>query len=157
MAYKAEVIPATAEHIPLIAANVREADRLEFAANWRSAAQVMETGLRVSSKAYTGMVNDMPVCMFGVAPVGAMMPGHGRPWMVGTKQLDDYAVLFLRRCKPQIKEMLTLYPVLTNYVAESNTKAIEWLRWMGFTIAETATLTGIRRMPFLHFELRGKE
>lgn len=150
-------MPAQPEHVAQIAANVREADKQEFAANYRTATQVMEAGLRLSTKAYTGLVNDIPVCMFGVAPVSAFMPDHGRPWMVGTTLLDEYAVLFLRRCKPQVKEMKSLYPVLSNYVAQANVKAIEWLKWLGFTVSEIPVLSGLRGIPFLHFELRGKE
>lgn len=151
------IIPAQPEHVAVIAANVREADKQEFAVNFRTATQIMEAGLRISAKAYTGKVNDIPVCMFGVAPVSAIMPEHGRPWMVGTKALDEYAVLFLRRCRPQVNEMKRLYPVLTNYVAEANVKAIEWLKWLGFTVSSEPVSMGIRGVPFLHFELKGEK
>jgi hypothetical protein len=140
----------------MVAANVRDADRLEFAANYRTARQVLEQALRLSTVSWTGMVDDEPVCMFGVAPIGVMLSGHGRPWMVGTKLLDDplVAVMFLRRNRPKIAEMLELYPVLSNYVAASNVKAIEWLRWIGFTVSDTPVPAGIRNVPFYHFTLR---
>lgn len=154
MAHNARIIPATIDHIAHIAANVRHADRLEFAANFRTAAQVMESGLKMSEVAWTGFVDDDPVCMFGVAPVGGVLPDYGRPWMVGTSKLDEHAIIFLRRCRSQVIEMWRRYPVLSNYVAASNTRTIEWLKWLGFTVSDTTIPVGIRGVPFHHFELR---
>lgn len=155
MARKADIIPALPEHIPAIADHVRDADKLEFAANLRTAAQVMAHGLRVSTVAWIGTVDGIPVCMFGVAPVdGFWLQGHGRPWMVGTRFLDDHALLFLRRCRGQVKHMLDLYPVLTNYVDARNDRAIQWLRWLGFRVSDVSRPCGIMNVPFFHFELR---
>ena len=155
MGKRAQIITALPGHIGPIGQNVREADKLEFAANMRTAEQVMTAGLKISTVAWTGLVDDVPVCMFGVAPVGSIfIAEYGRPWMVGTRLLDDVAVLFLRRCRGQIKEMLDLYPVLSNYVAASNTQAIRWLRWLGFKVSDFPVPMGIRAVPFLHFELR---
>lgn len=151
---KPEIIPATEEHISHIAANVREADRVEFAAIMRTAEQVLKSGLQISTKVWTGTVDSVPICMFGVAPVSMLIPEHGRAWMVGTHDLDKYSILFLRRCRPQVKEMLDLYPVLSNYVAASNVKAIEWLKWLGFKVSDEPILCGIGKVPFLYFERR---
>jgi hypothetical protein len=148
------VIPATSDHIEAIAANVRRADRIEFAALMMTPGQVLRSGLALSRFACTGTVDGVPICMFGVAPIGGLLFDHGRPWMVGTSLLDDYAMHFLRRCRAQVAEMLNLYPVLSNYVAASNVKAIEWLAWLGFTIAEKPIPCGFRNVPFYHFEMR---
>ena len=137
----------------MIASQVRDADRDEFAALLTTAEQVMSGGLQVSSHAWTGLIDDVPVCMFGVAPVGFLLPEQGRPWMVGTTQLDDHAILFLRRCRGQVKVMLDAYPYLINYVATFNIKAIAWLQWLGFTVDFTPRLYGAD-VPFYRFELR---
>lgn len=150
---KAAIVPASKEHIDLIAANVRDADRAEFAALHRHAGAVMSSGLSVSTLAWTGLVDDAPVCMYGVAPVGFLLPETGRPWMVGSKALDDHATLFLRRCKPQVKAMLEAFPVLSNYVAVANVRAIAWLKWLGFSFSDTIDIGGV---PFIRFELRRK-
>lgn len=148
---RARVVQATEEHIAVIAANVREADRIEFAALHRNAGTVMKHGLEVSTLCWTGLIDEEPVCMFGVATVGFLLPGHGRPWMVGSKGLDRHALKFLRRCKPQVQAMLDAYPVLGNYVALSNEKAIAWLKWMKFQFGEEIDICGV---PFIRFELR---
>jgi hypothetical protein len=88
--------------------------------------------------------------MFGVSP-GEL--GEGRPWMIGTKDLDRFAMIFLRRNKAKLKEMLDVRPVLANYVSVKNTRAIAWLTWLGFSF-EPPVLWGHGRQPFQRFELR---
>lgn len=151
---RVSIVKAEPAHIPWLAANVRPGDQEEFSANYRDAFSVMVEGLQVSTVAWTGMVDDVPICMFGVAPVGFLFPDHGRPWMVGTCMLDDFALLFLRRCRHQVEKMQRLYPVLVNCVAVSNVRAIQWLTWLGFHVEDTPTPVGLRSMPFYRFERR---
>lgn len=155
MAVKPEIIPATVDHIAHIAANMRQGDRAELAAIGRSPESSLWASLKVSRVAWTGTIDGVPVCMFGVAPSAMITPRKGRPWMLGTAALDDHAILFLRRCRPAIKEMLAHYPELENYVAGSNEKAIEWLRWMGFAVGPGTVAVGLKKIPFLKFTLGG--
>lgn len=151
-----EIVPAKAEHIAAIAANVRAADRAELWASSCSApGDVLKRGLSVSAKTWTGMIDGVPVCMFGVAPA-SVMAGAGRPWMVGTDMLDRYPRTFLRRCRPMVYEMLDMFPYLENYVDFRNTRAIEWLRWLGFSFSEPE-LIGPFRLPFLRFYMMRQE
>ena len=141
-------------HIRHIVENVREADRIElWAAACMTPGDVLLESLRRAEEAYTGLVDDIPVCMFGVMN-GAPMSGVGIPWMVGTKHLDKYAVLFLRRCGPVVEAMADHYKVLRNYVDARNTRAIRWLQWLGFEIQE-AVPYGPFHLPFHPFEMRG--
>jgi len=136
---KAEIIRAQWEHIQPIAENVREADRLElWAAAMHTPTQTMESSLKISDMAWTGLIDGIPVCMFGVAPVG-FIGNVGRPWMVGTDLLDKYPFVFLRRCRKCVKMMLDLYPMLENYVDLRNKKAIGWLKWLGFSFGNPAS------------------
>lgn len=150
---RAEIVNAQVDHILPIAQNVREGDREEFAAIFRTAQSVMIEGFQVSDEAWTGLIDGEPVCMFGVAPAGFLFPDCGRPWMVGCSKLDENALLFLRRCRTQVEVMLSIYPVLVNYVAASNVRAIEWLRWLKFEVSDEPTMMG-RGVPFLRFERR---
>jgi len=127
-----EIIPAAPEHIAHIVRHVRAADKDEFAALDRSPEEALRFSLWASLVAWTGTVDGVPVCMFGVCPGGNEM--EGRPWMIGTEDLDAFAVIFLRRCRLQVARMLQVRPVLVNYVSAENTRAIEWLTWLGFTI-----------------------
>jgi hypothetical protein len=148
------IIPALPEHIPLVADQVRDADRAEFVAQWRSPSSVLTEALQISTIAWTGMIDGVPLCMFGVAPVGFLMPGYGRPWMVGTHRLDRHARLFLRHCRHQVAVMHNHFPVLVNCVAAANTRAIRWLRWLGFQVDDNPIPIGLYDVPFYRFERR---
>lgn len=150
MGHKPAIIPAAPEHIPHIARRVREEDRRELALLGLEPDQALRLSLRSALAAWTGTVDDVPVCMFGVSP-GEF--GEGRPWMIGTADLDRFAMIFLRRNKVKLEEMLDLRPVLANYVSAENVRAIQWLSWLGFTI-EAPLSWGRSRQPFHRFELR---
>ena len=146
--------PATIEHAIAIAADVRAPDVAEI---WASSRQVPEramiSGIKYSEQAMTGLVDGEPVCMWGV--VNDSLVGRiGIPWMIGTSKLDKYARLFLRECrKPQL-EMFSGYGMLMNYVDARNTRAIKWLRFMGFEIEPEPIPYGLSGLPFHKFTLK---
>lgn len=142
-----EIIPATSEHIAHIAAHIRPADKAELAEIWRQSPVVaLVDSLNQSTHAWTGLVDDEPICMFGVAS-GGILGDVGRPWMIGTTKLDKYAVIFLRRCKGCVELMQSEYSTLINMVAADNELAIRWLKWLGFEMGEVEAYgkTTIRR------------
>lgn len=146
-----EIIPATLEHAASIAANIREADREELRLLGWEPGRVLRLSLAASFIAWTGTVNGVPICMFGVAPGGFI--GEGRPWMIGARDLDRHAMIFLRRCKGQVEEMLSITSLMVNYVHTENRRAIQWLRWLGFEIEE-AQPYGPFEAPFHRFTMR---
>ena len=154
---KPEIVPALFGHIPTIAANIREADRVELRAAWyMTPLDCMFHGLKYSEKAWTGLIDGVPVCMFGCVP-SSILGNVGRPWMVGTKSLDDHPLVFLRRCKRSgcFREMRERFDILENYVDVRNKRAIEWLIWLGFDIWMPAEKIGPYKLPFFRFEMRG--
>jgi hypothetical protein len=151
---KPEIMLATLEHVQMIAENVRVDDRCElWAAYCQTPEQVMVNALNLSNMAWAGLIDDVPVCMFGVVPA-SILSNVGRPWMVGTKFLDVHPFVFLRRCKGCVKMMRERFESLENYVDVRNVKAIEWLRWMGFSFNEPE-LMGPFNMPFIRFTMEG--
>jgi hypothetical protein len=149
---KAKVIAADPDHIEHIAANVRPGDMAEMAALGLSPALTLRLSLQTSLKAWTGLVDGVPVCMFGVSEGEH---GEGRPWMVGTGRLDDplTAMIFLRRCRKRVEIMLNLRPVLANYVSVENVRAVAWLGWLGFSFSPPFPW-GKSRQMFRRFEMR---
>lgn len=151
----AEIIPATAEHAAELAPLVRQADRDEFmAASGQSPEEVLADGLALSSHIWAGLLDGRVVCMFGVAPMPGA-DGVGVPWMVGSERLDRCASVFLRRCRRSgmIRQMLDAYPVLMNAVDCRNTRAIAWLKWLGFSFGNPIPY-GAAGLPFHVFEMR---
>ena len=75
------------------------------------------------------------VGLFGLAAVPGD-PYCAAPWMLAGDGLFttlSLRALFSRRSTDVVKKMLEKYPLLENYVAVSNTKAIRWLTWLGFS------------------------
>lgn len=147
---KVEILPASVSHIAHIASRVRPADEVEL---WDFAsvtpAQAMCYGLSQARSACTGFIDGEAVAMFGCNTVSAVS-GIGRPWLVGTKLIDKYAMTFLRRCRPEVDEMLSDYKRLENYIDVRNMKAIAWLRWLKFEMGEPEPM-GIYNKPFIKF------
>ena len=133
---------------------IRAADRAElWAVRMQTPEQVMERGLEMSDKAMVGLVNGRAACMWGVVHESLIGP-MGTPWMVGTTLLDQYAKTFLRRCKKTLVDMFEDYQHLENYVDARNTRTIQWLKWLGFTVHKEPEEYGILRLPFHKFTMR---
>lgn len=146
---RVEIREAAFEDVALIAANARPADVAELAATGSDPAMAMYKGLVVSTHAWTGLVNDEPVCMFGVAP-RSVVTGRGAPWLIGSTGLERYVATFIRRCAPEVQKMRDSYNLLENFVDARNDLAIRWLMWLGFTIQPAAPY-GINGEPFHRF------
>jgi hypothetical protein len=147
---KISIVPAKPEHIPHIAANVREADKQEiYDFALMQPQEALEKSLRASRVASTGMADGVPVCMFGVAG-GSLLSTVGHPWMIGTHDIHKYAKQFLRRDRLIIKHMLMHFSKLENYVEESNVRAVEWLGRLGFQFDEPRPM-GPFGKPFMRF------
>jgi hypothetical protein len=150
------IVPATDEHVTQMLPHVRQADRNEvMAAGGRTVEDLLGRCVEQAELAWSGLVNDEVACIFGVTGV-SVISETGIPWMIGTDLIDKHAKAFLRRNRPIVATMLTRYPYLKNYVDVRNTKAIEWLQWLGFKILPAEPF-GVYRMPFHPFELAKKE
>lgn len=136
MSKRVSIIPATEEHIPLIVANMRQADIDELAQIGKNPTDSLKYSLAMSRFSCTGFVGSEAVCMFGVCPSSFLTPLKGYVWMFSTTNILDHQVAFLRRCKPVISQMLNIFPVLENWVSVENRLAIKWLRWMKFKFDE---------------------
>lgn len=131
-----EIVPTTPAHCAHVAAHTRQEDVAELlAGSGMTPAQVLDYGLRVSAMVYTGLVDGVPVCVFGVSPASALT-GKGCPWMVATPGLEPVARRFALASRGVLEEMLAVFPVLINFVDNRNVKAIRWLGWLGFWVDE---------------------
>lgn len=149
----AEVVVAQPWHIVPVARAMRQADRDEIWASSRSLpVEALVGGFNGSSHVWTGLVGGEPICMFGVAPV-SLLSGAGRPWMLGTDGVERHQVAFLRRCRPCVAAMRSVYDSLENWVDERNAVAHRWLRWLGFRL-EDPQPWGVDGELFRRFEWR---
>lgn len=132
---------------------VRKPDRDElWAAALKTPEQVMREGIEASDMAFTGLIDDRPVVMWGVVKE-SLICDVATPWMVATSALDRHAATFLRRCKGMVDDMLARYGNLRNFVDARNVRAIRWLEAMGFTLEEPKPY-GALNMNFHRFSMR---
>lgn len=149
-----EIVPATENHIRAISEMVRRADIEElWATSMRKPEEVIREGVLASDKAMVGLVDGIPVCIWGVVHDSIIGP-IGTPWMVATSALDKYARIFIRRCREEAMKSFEGYALLENYVHAKNVRAIQWLKWLGFSVSEEPEKYGMLNELFYRFALR---
>ena len=147
---RAGVRDAQFEDVALLVDDVRQADIDELmASSGESPEECMYKGLCVSTHCWVGLIDDVPICLFGVSP-RSLLTGQGHPWMIGTNKIDKNVRKFARHSHDVIAKMRESYKYLDNWVDARNAKAIRWLKVLGFTI-EPAVSYGIEGRPFHHF------
>lgn len=145
-----EIRPSVKEDIPFIAALARQGDVDElYASNLLTPFEAMTRGMRDSEETYTGLIDGAPVCMWGVV-LESFIGNVGIPWMIVTETADKHQLTFLRQCRDDTMKVLSKYGTLFNYVDARNTRAIRWLKWLGFAVQEPAPY-GVFGLPFHRF------
>lgn len=130
------VLPANHQHAVMMSPHMRKIDREEvWAATGLTSRDALEHSVDVSAESYSVFMEgvDHPVMMFGVCKPASLLDRNKQIWMLGTPDIEKMSMKFLRSCDDYIKLMAgndTVY----NYVLEGNTKTLNWLHWLGFTI-----------------------
>jgi hypothetical protein len=115
--------------------------------------RALKDSLAKSVAAWTGLVDDKPVVMWGVTPID-ILAGIGSPWLLGTDTIRECPITFLRFNRKYVPQMLGMFPVLVNYVDARHERAIRWLKWLGFRIEDNPVPYGMWGMDFFRFEMR---
>lgn len=150
---EARIVPASLEHAAQIAQSIRLHDKDEaWAAGLITPYGAMVEGVKYSDVAYTAFVDDVPVCMWGVVK-DSFLFDHGTPWMMASTAVEQNIAKFLRASRPLLREIMTRYDSLENFVDARNTLSIRWLKWLGFTI-EDAAPHGALSLPFHRFWMK---
>ena len=136
-----------------VIANLRDADTAEITAlvGAEGVTDAIESSVEHSAKAWTLTDDGTPIAVFGVAP--ADIKGVGIPWLVGTPGIVRRQRSFMRLCRQYIPRMLDQYPVLINVVDARNSRAITWLRHVGFDFGPP-TAAGVEGRLFYPFSMR---
>lgn len=149
---KITVLRAELEHIGPIAERVRPADRAEiYACCSLPPYEALVRSYAVSDHSWTALFDGEPACMFGVTHA-SLITDTGRPWMIGTELLDQHQLSFLRACKPFMVNIERQYARLENYVDVRNTRAVRWLKWLGFEVGSPEAY-GYLKLPFHKFTM----
>lgn len=149
---KVDIVPASKEHIPFIAQNMRQADRDEvMAASGRSPKEALLYSLAHSDMAWTGLTDDEPAVMFGAGTIN-MLYRIGAPWLLGTDQVKTHYRIFLRSSVLWKSHLLSQYNELHNMVDDRNEVSKRWLVWLGFELGKPFDIGG--GIKFREFRMR---
>jgi hypothetical protein len=131
---------------------MRPIDRRECEALGRSPKDALRSGLRCSLSAFTGIADEIPLCMFGVVPMGLLGHSSGRVWFLARDGIERQARALLTVGRWAISEWLETFERLENEVSAENAWAIRLLKHWGFTVGDDVRMHGgVAFMPF-HME-----
>lgn len=147
-----DIVTASPADLDFIAANMSQADADEV---WATAGvlpwEALEASARVSRDTFVGRANGAPVCAFGVGQ-RTLLDDVGVPWLLGTPEIRKHARAFLTLSKEWVTREAERYSRLENWVDARHTRAVKWLKWLGFTL-EPAVPYGPYKMPFHRFHM----
>ena len=144
--------PATHDDVIHVAENIRDEDKQEVEAL---------TGLSPLEALSLGLVHS-DVCMAGVNRLGVAVAilgvskvegdERGWVWMLSTPDIVSEARAVIREGKAWLDGLDGLYPVLTNYVTESNDVHVNLIKHMGFTFGDPIDNYGVGKVRVIPFE-----
>ena len=152
-----EIVPLESRHGDIIP-RLRKADKDEIRAmEGISPDLAVAYSIACADPGWAAELDGRTEAVFGVGPVHYLGPknwGMGRPWLVGSDEIEKHPVAFYRLSKKIIVEMKTRYAVLENWVDARNKLSIRWLEWAGFHIEPAANI-GYENRPFHRFGMKG--
>lgn len=147
---------AETSDIKHIANHMRKCDQKEiWLAEHKTPRQALEESLDKSSYAFTALLNNIPVVMFGLAPQ-SLLSDEGMVWALATEDIEHMQKTFMVRSKDFITVCLTMYPSVMNYVHVENKKSLAWLHWLGATIYPAAPY-GPENAMFRYFTIERRD
>jgi hypothetical protein len=148
------VEPCSEEYIKRLAPNLAKADLAElWAMERRDPVTSMMSAWRRGRETWALLSDDTVVAMYGVIDVSLVSDG-GRPWNFSCQDVGKYAKSFIKESVRIEKEWADKYSFLTNYVDSRHTKAVRWIKWLGYTLDNPIPI-GPEKVPFFRFWKRG--
>lgn len=89
-------------------------------------------------------------CILGVCR-SSLLADTSTIWLLAHRDIERYAVRFLKECQRVLALLLAHYGRLENHIDVDNVKTIAWLEWLGFTVDRSKTVQSPMGFPFYHF------
>jgi hypothetical protein len=143
--------PSILDDVYDLAPRLRQADKDEVKASSNlDPLQALLISMQCSEETNSMIASDGEVVgMFGVAPTPD--PMLGIPWMLASDRLPELTREFIPQSLEWVIETNNKYPILYNYVAKDNKKAIRWLKYLGFNFTQLVEKFGHGQKPFYEF------
>jgi hypothetical protein len=139
---------ATLEHAISLSTMLRPEDELEVSlGSGRPVEEVLVDSVGMSEVAESVVVDGVVIAIRGISRVGEV----GVPWMLCSPAVMRWTKRMVADAIPWVAHYGNSYTVLTNMVHAENTKAIQWLKRIGFTIGPLHKEWGAGKAPFYQF------
>ena len=147
------VRPATPEDIDFVARNMREADRQEVLASVGiEPTLVLPAYLNEGREVYAAglCLDNRAEVLFGFDPIFGVERA-AVIWLLSTPRIYAHPVEFVMRSKAIFEEAHQRFDLLTNFIDARNTRHIQWLKHLGFTMLRRVDKFGFAGLPFIEF------
>jgi hypothetical protein len=143
----AHVRPALPKDCPEIAANLREADKMECKLWDFEPEHSLRIGIEYSIQPLTVVgPSGNAAAIFGIT-TGTGQGEDATIWLLGTDEIMSFSTTFLKQSRMWIdhicKPFVGPFTGVGNWVDSRNTKHVEWLVWVGFVKTATTIKNGI--------------
>lgn len=146
-----ETRPARQVDVIAISDNIRKSDVEEvYAATGLDITEALIVSFNSSYHCWVTEADGELVAIYGVSP--SPNPFVGIPWMLATDDIYKHKKQLLRQSRDIVNQMQSIFPVLTNFVDERNTKSIRYLKMLGFEFPKRVEHFGYEGRPFWQFE-----
>lgn len=135
------VVPALPKHVNRIVNRMRKIDQIECRATGREPKQALRHCMNGSTLAWTVLLDDKPVAMFGLLPL-SILSGRAAPWFLATDEIERGARQWVKWGAGFIAAMQSDFPRLENIVSVENRKAIRVLKALGFAVESEIVIVG---------------
>lgn len=138
-----------------LAGNMRDCDRAEVsAATTLAPLEAVQGAIAASSECWAAEADGTLLCVFGIAPY-ERDPDRAAPWFLATDAIARHGFVLAVKSREFVARLSAAYAVLDNVVYARNEPALQWLRWLGFTVEAPAPY-GPYGEPFCRFhKMRG--
>lgn len=149
-----EILPATPQHVLELRKTLREEDASEICKFGLPIRKALYRSFRNAIFSRTALVDGHVAAIWGLG--GVVLGETGHPWLLtGTQSEAVSPLTFARIYKREVEEMLTHFPVLTNWVDNGYTKSVRLLQLIGFTLDDPMPIRGLKSNAlFRKFHMR---
>jgi hypothetical protein len=92
----------------------------------------------------TAFIDGKLAAIWGI--YGKVFSGIGQPWLIMTPETEEYPMRVAFRYRKELRKFQEMFPILEDYVDETNEKSLRMLELMGFKISKNLTQLGDVKM-----------
>ena len=137
-----------------ISKHLRDSDLLELADAGLNKSAVVESFEKSQYCRCMCAPDGKPFAIWGCGCIDEAY-GLGSVWMLATDEIENHRMAFGRICAREIKRMLSIFPLLTNYVHASNLRSQKWLASLGAELTPERCMANDEKFRQFWFQSQG--